>query len=430
MIRSGCALATQPAGSHAQVLQARSTVGTWTRTGHTQRRLSGSGTRRRPPGFSAPRIWGAYAAESAAELGASIIPFAGGPLTLAWEKALTRRGGRAQHERDLFLYRLNLSLQAQVDHLGERLDSLTGRLDDPAIQDLIAQGVDASAGKTDPEIDVLAEAVGRVIGARGGDMDEDAPALLDIVGHLREGDVAVLRALVTAVRPGDTRTTEDIAKRLNVGGLRVQAAMLRLDAADLVNRLSAAAGEVVWTPTRLGVQAAVAMGETAVRTLPDGWTQADAELLTTLIDFDVTTPGVIPSLDEVAQQTGRTVADLDASGQVLEGAGYVTRHMTLGSPYARSLILQDSAHIWKAEQDRDGLSKVMDALMEVLREVQDGHTVSSTELANRLRLHSRLVQELLRRLLEAGYVKQLDKDTRGPLHVMPTELLRRNTPDV
>jgi Mn-dependent DtxR family transcriptional regulator len=315
-----------------------------------------------------------------------------------------------------------------VDHLDERLDSLTGRLDDPAIQDLIAQGVDASAGKTDPEIDVLAEAVGRVIGARGGDMDEDAPALLDIVGHLREGDVAVLRALVTAVRPGDTRTTEDIAKRLNVGGLRVQAAMLRLDAADLVNRLSAAAGEVVWTPTRLGVQAAVAMGETAVRTLPDGWTQADAELLTTLIDFDVTTPGVIPSLDEVAQQTGRTPAELDASGQVLEGAGYVTRHMTLGSPYARSLILQDSAHIWKAEQDRDGLSKVMDALMEVLREVQDGHTVSSTELANRLRLHSRLVQELLRRLLEAGYVKQLDKDTRGPLHVMPTELLRRNTP--
>jgi hypothetical protein len=160
-----------------------------------------------PPGILSTSNLGAYAAESAAELGASIIPFAGGPLTLAWEKALTRRGGRAQHERDLFLYRLNLSLQARVDHLDERLDSLTGRLDDPAIQDLIAQGVDASAGKTDPEIDVLAEAVGRVIGARGGDMDEDAPALLDIVGHLREGDVAVLRALVTSTGRSKSENT-------------------------------------------------------------------------------------------------------------------------------------------------------------------------------------------------------------------------------
>jgi DNA-binding MarR family transcriptional regulator len=382
-----------------------------------------------PAGIVSSSNLAAYAVESAFEVGASVIPFAGGPLTLAWEKALARREARAQRERDFFLYRLNLSLQAQVDHLGEQLDSLAGRLDDPTIQDLIAQGVDASAGKTDPEIDLLADAVGRVIGARGGDMDEEAPALLDIVGHLREGDITVLRSLVTAVRPGDTRTTEDISERLNVGALRVQAALLRLDAADLVNRQTSAAGESIWTPTRLGVQVAVAMGETAAQTLPDGWTQSDADLLNTLIDFDLTSPGAIPGLDDIAEQLGRTVADLDASGQVLEGTGYVTRQLALGSPYARSLILQDSALIWKAEQDHDALGRTVDQLMEALRAVPDGQLASSQELANRLNIHPRLVQALLRRLVRAGYLKQLDKESRGPLHVMPTEKLRRSGSD-
>lgn len=382
-----------------------------------------------PAGIVSSSNLAAYAAESVVEVGASVIPFAGGPLTLAWEKALAHRETRAQRDRDFFLYRLSLSLQAQVDDLGEQLESLAGRLDDPAIQDLIAQGVDASAGKSDPEIDLLADAVGRVIGARGGDMDEEAPALLDIVGHLREGDIAVLRSLVTAVRPGDTRTTEDIAERLNVGALRVQAALLRLDVADLVTRLSSAAGESIWTPTRLGVQVAVAMGETAAQTLPDGWTQVDADLLNTLIDFDLASPGVIPALDSVAEQMGRTTADLDASGQVLEAAGYVNRQMALGSPYARSLILQDSAHIWKAEQDHDGLVRTVNELTEALRALPDGQAASSQELANGLGINPRLVQALLRRLVRAGYLKQLDRESRGPLHVMSTEKLRRRGSD-
>ena len=377
-----------------------------------------------PPGITSSSNLAAYAAESVVEVAASIVPFAGGPLTLAWEKALARRETRAQRERDFFLYRLSLSLQAQVDELGEQLASLSGRLDDPGIQDLIAQGVDASTGKTDPEISLLADAVGRVIGARGGDLDEDAPALLDIVGHLREGDIAVLRSLVTAVMPGDTRTTADIAGRLSVGALTVQAALLRLDGADLVNRLSSGAGESIWTPTRLGVQVAEAMGETAARTLPDGWTQADADLLNTLIELDVANPSAIPSIDDVAGQVGRTAAELDASGQVLEAAGYVKRHMTLGSPYARSLILQDSAYIWKAERDQ-GLNRTVDELTEALRELLDGQLASSQEIAHRLNLHPRLVQVLLRRLVRAGYLKQLSAEARGPLHVMPTEKLRR-----
>jgi Mn-dependent DtxR family transcriptional regulator len=378
-----------------------------------------------PPGIVTSTSLAAYAAESVVEVGVSVIPFAGGPLTLAWEKGLARRETRAQRDRDYFLYRLSLCLQAQVDHLGEQLDSLAGRLDDPVIQDLIAQGVDASAGKTDPEIGSVAEAVGRVIGARGGDIDEEAPALLDIVSHLREGDVVVLRSLVTAVRPGDTRTTDDISELLSVGALRVQAALLRLDAADLVNRL-AGTGESVWTPTRLGVQVAVAMGETAVQTLADGWTQADADLLTTLIEIDLANPSAIPSLDNVAEQLGRTAADLDASGQVLEGAGYVTRQMTMGSPYAHALILQDSAHFWKAEQDHDGLVRTVNELTEALRAVPDGQLASSQDLANQLNLHPRLVQALLRRLVRTGYLKQLNKEPRGPLHVMPTEKLRRS----
>ena len=116
-----------------------------------------------------------------------------------------------------------------------------------------------------------------------------------------------------------------------------------------------------------------------------------------------------PFACEVAQQTGRIIADLDAFCQVLEGAGYVTRFMTLASPSARSRLLQDSAHIWNAEQNPYGLSKVMNVLMEVLREVQMAHS-SRTELANRLRLHLLLVQELLLGFrLEAGYVKPLTK---------------------
>ncbi len=368
----------------------------------------------------------AYAAESVVEVGVSVIPFAGGPLTLAWEKGLARREARAQRDRDFFLYRLSLSLQAQVDDLGEQLDSLTGRLDDPVIQDLIVHGVDASAGKTDPEINVLADAVGRVIGTRGGDMDEEAPALLDIVSHLREGDITVLRSLVTAVKPGDTRTTEDISQRLSVGVLRVQAALLRLDAADLVNRSSSGTGESIWTPTRLGVQVSQAMGETDAQTLPDGWTKADADLLTTLIDLDLADPSAIPVLVDVAEQLGRTTAELDASGQVLEGAGYVQRLMTGGSPYAHSLILQDEAHIWKADQDHDALSKTINELTEALRAVPDGQVASSQELADRLNLHPRLVQAVLRRLVRAGYLKQWGKERSGPLHVSPTEKLRRS----
>jgi len=380
-----------------------------------------------PPGIVSSSNLAAYAAESAIEVGVSVIPFAGGPLTLAWEKALARRESRAQRDRDYFLFRLSLSLQAQVDELGEQLDSLTGRLDHPIIQDLIAQGIDASAGKTDPEINVLADAVGRVIAARGADIDEEAPALLDIVSHLREGDVTVLRSLVTAVRPGDTRTTEDISGRLSFGVLRAQAALLRLDAADLVSRLSSGTGESTWTPTRLGVQVAEAMGETAAQTLPDGWTQADADLLSTLIDLDRANPSAIPSLEEVAEQLGgRTAAQLDASGQVLEGAGYVTRQMGLGSPYARSLMLQDSAYIWKADQDHDGLVRTVNELTEALQAVPDGQVASSQELANRLNIHPRLVQALLRRLLRSGYLKQLSKGSRGPLHVSPTEKLRRS----
>ena len=379
-----------------------------------------------PPGIVSSSSLAVYAAESVVEVGASVIPFAGGPLTMAWEKARARREAREQHERDWYLYRLSLSLQAQVDHLGEQLDSFVTRLDDPIIQDLIGQGAEASAGKSDPEIDLLADAVGRVIGARAGDIDEDAPALLDIVSELRSGDITVLRALVTTVRPGESRTTEDISERVTMGALRVQASMLRLDAADLVNRLIVAAGETMWSPTRLGVQIAIAMGETEVRTLPDGWTQADADLLETLIDLDAANPSAIPSLDDLAQQMGRTVAELDASGQVLEGAGYVKRHMTLGSPYARSLLLDDSSHVWKAEQDRDGLSRALDGIMEALRGVPDVQVAGSQELADRLNLHPRLVQALLRRLVGAGYLKQLDKETRGPLHVMPTEQLRRS----
>lgn len=382
-----------------------------------------------PPGIVSSSNLATYAVESVAEVGVSAIPFAGGPLTLAWEKALARREARAQRERDFFLYRLSLSLQAQVDELGEQLASLIGRLDDPAVQDLIAQGVDASAGKTDPEIGLLAEAVSRVIGVRGGDLDEDGPALLEIVGHLREADIAVLRSLVTAVRPGDARATEDIARRLNVGALAVQAALLRLDGADLVNRLSSGAGESVWTPTRLGVQVAEAMGETAAQHLPDGWTEADADLLNSLIELDLANPSAVPSLDDIAEQVGRTVAQLDASGQVLEAAGYVNRQLGLGSPYARSLILQDAAYIWNAEQNRDSYNRTVDKLTETLRAVPDGQLASSQELAQRLDLHPRLVQALLRRLVSAGYVKQFSKESRGPLHVTPTEKLRRSASD-
>jgi DNA-binding MarR family transcriptional regulator len=379
-----------------------------------------------PPGIVSSSSLAAYTVESVLEVGASIIPFAGGPLTLAWEKAIARREARAQRDREFFLYRLSLCLQAQMDELGEQLESLTSRLDDSAIQDLIAQGVDASAGKTDPEINVLAAAVGRVIGARGGDVDEEAPALLDIVGDLREGDITVLRSLVTVVRPGDTRTTENLSERLNIGSLRVQAALLRLDAADLVNRMSSGRGESIWTPTRLGVQVAVAMGETAGQTLPDGWTNADADLLTGLIDFDLTEPDVIPELDDIAEQLGRSTADLDASGQVLEGAGYVNRVMTLGSPYAHALILQDSAHIWRAEQDHDAVNRTVEELAEALRGLPDGQPGSSQELASQLNLHPRLVQAFLRRFIKAGYLKQLGKESQGPLHVISTEKLRRS----
>jgi DNA-binding transcriptional ArsR family regulator len=379
-----------------------------------------------PPGIVSSTNLAAYAAESVVEVGVSAIPFAGGPVTLAWEKGLARREARAQRDRDFFLYRLSLSLQAQVDDLGEQLNSLVGRFADTAVQDLIARGVDASAGKTDPEIGVLADAVGRVIGARGGDLDEEAPALLDIVSHLREGDISVLRSLVVAVKPGDTRTAEALSEPLKVGGLRVQAALLRLDGADLVSRLNSGTGESVWTPTRLGVQVAVAMGETAVQNLPDGWTQADADLLNTLIDFDLANPSLIPVLDDLAEQMGRSTADLDASGQVLEGAGYVSRIMTGGSPYAHSLVLEDSAHVWKAEQDYDALSGTVDQLTEALRELPDGHPASSSELANRFDIHPRLVQALLRRLVRAGYLKQLDRESQGPLHVMATEKLRRS----
>ena len=75
-------------------------------------------------------------------------------------------------------------------------------------------------------------------------MDEDAPALLDIVGHLREVDVAVSRAPLLQHFDPDTvpPRTSPIASTL-VSAFRLRCSAL--DAADIVNRLSAAAGEVV-----------------------------------------------------------------------------------------------------------------------------------------------------------------------------------------
>jgi ribosomal protein S25 len=52
---------------------------------------------------------------------------------------------------------------------------------------------------------------------------------------------------------------------------------------------------------------------------------------------------------------------------------------------------------------------------------------ASPDLAVRLNIHPRLVQAVLRRLIRTGYLKQLNKESRGPLHVMPTEKLRRTT---
>jgi predicted HTH transcriptional regulator len=82
----------------------------------------------------------------------------------------------------------------------------------------------------------------------------------------------------------------------------------------------------------------------------------------------------------------------------------------------------------RAQEPREfsRLSKTANELTEALRLLPDGQVASSQELADRLNIHPRLVQAVLRRLVRAGYLKQLGKERSGPLHVTPTEKLRRS----
>jgi hypothetical protein len=95
--------------------------------------------------------------------------------------------------------------------------------------------------------------------------------------------------------------------------------------------------------------------------------------------------------------------------------------MTIGSPYAHSLMLQHSAYVWKAEQNHDDLVRAVEELTEA-----HGQVTSSQELADRLDIDRRLVQALLRNFTSAGYLKQLGKESGGGVHVMPTKKLRRS----
>jgi hypothetical protein len=128
-----------------------------------------------------------------------------------------------------------------------------------------------------------------------------------------------------------------------------------------VTKTMTSTGDPSWTPSRLGVQIVAALGETRIRRLPDGWTQLDADLLTTLVEHDTKT-GASPLLADLAVELGRTVAELDGAAQVLEAAGYVKRRVYLGSQYANSLSLDDSAHWWSAKQNGDELWKALNAL--------------------------------------------------------------------
>ncbi len=364
---------------------------------------------------------GTFVAESISEGIVSLIPGAGPLLVLAWEKVRSRQAAKKAYEIDLFLYSLGLSLQAQLDELGAKIDSIEECLRDPQILDLIARGVDASAEKTEPEITLLAEAVARAIGT--GDPAEDVAALLDIIGRLRHADIAVLRSLVGVVRPGDYGTLEEISEILGIGALGVQASLLRLEGAGLVVRSVIRAGKSSWTPVHLGVQVATALGETNIRTLPRGWTSEDVEVLEELVNDANATP---LALRDLADRLGRTEAELDASSQILERAGYLQRRMTIGSPYARYLILDDSAYLWQSEQDPDGLHKILGKLHQALLALPDNQHVGSDRLARELGLQPRLVQALLRKLEATGYVTQLSERPTGPLFsVVPTAKLRR-----
>jgi hypothetical protein len=263
-----------------------------------------------------------YAAEAGLELGVGLIPVFGPPIVAAYEKARARKDERHQQQRDLFLYRLSLSVQDQVDRQGDRIKSIEARLDEPAIQDLIGRGSDAAVGKNADEIAQLAEAVSKVVTTKGGS-ERDASALFDIVSNLRAGDLGALRALVAEVSPGDKRQTSDVATLQGISEVVAHASLLRLEAADLAAKFVDKTGEPGWTPTRLGVQIVAALGETRIRRLPDGWTQLDADLLATLIEHDT----AMPSLADLAVQLGRTVAELDGAAQVLEAAGYVKRRL-------------------------------------------------------------------------------------------------------
>jgi DNA-binding MarR family transcriptional regulator len=360
-----------------------------------------------------------YAAEAGLEVGVSMIPVFGPPITAAYEKARARKDERHQQQRDLFLYRLSLSVQDQVDRQGDRIESIEARLGRPTIQDLIGRGSDAAVGKSADEIAQLAEAVSKVITTKGGS-ERDAAALFDIVSNLREGDIGVLRALVAAVSPGDERQTSDVAALQGISDVVAHAALLRLEAADLVARFMDRSGEPGWTPTRLGVQIVAALGAVEIRRLPNGWTQLDADLLATLIEHDPT----MPSLADLAAHLRRTVAELDGAAQVLEVAGYVKRRLTLGSQYASSLSLDDSAYWWGAKQNGE-LSKAVDALVEAVRALPDGQPAGSRDLALKLGLHPRLVQTVLRRLVAKGFLKEMGAARAGPLYVTPTESFRR-----
>jgi hypothetical protein len=132
----------------------------------------------------------------------------------------------------------------------------------------------------------------------------------------------------------------------------------------------------------------------------------------------------MPSLADLAAHLRRTVAELDGAAQVLEVAGYVKRRLTLGSQYASSLSLDDSAYWWGAKQNGE-LSKAVDALVEAVRALPDGQPAGSRDLALKLGLHPRLVQTVLRRLVAKGFLKEMGAARAGPLYVTPTESFRR-----
>jgi predicted transcriptional regulator len=375
-----------------------------------------------PPGILSSERLPVFAVEALAEYGASMVPIFGGALALAIGKARERRAAKAQHERDHYLYSLAESLQDQVDRLGKQVEDVTSRLDDPALQDLVDQGLRASGGKSDPEITDVAEAVSRILSG-DGNLD-DASAMLEIVSRLRRGDVAILRYLTTQVRPSEYRGVDDIARQTDTSAVRVQAALLRLDGADLVSRATSATGESRWSPTRLGVKVAEAMGESAIRRLPEGWTQDDVDLLDALIEIAETMPAM-PGLDDVASELSRDPAIVDASAQLLESHGYVTRVLTFGSQYARAIGLRDEAYLWQAEQDIDAFSRIVDKIVRELVSSEEQSMTGSQQLAQNLDLHPRLVQALLRRMTGKGLVRQIGDDSRGPLYVVATEALRR-----